>query len=79
MTFRFRNFSIFLMVSDSKIFGIEKSIGIGFGKILVWEKVSVSVSKKFGIAKSICISFEKILVLEFFVFVFFLSILDPKC
>ena len=53
-------------VSVSKIFGIEKSIGIGFEKIwyrkkyrywfrkiLVSKKVSVSVSKIYGIEKSI--------------------------
>ena len=66
VTFRFRNFSVsklfhlFFMVSVSvsKIFGIEKSIGIGFEKnwyrkkyrirfrkILVSKKVSVSVSE----------------------------------
>ena len=71
----FETFPFFLMVSVSvsKIFGIEKSIGIGFEKIwyrkkyryrfrkkLVSKKVSVSVSKKFGIKKSIGIGFEKI-------------------
>ena len=65
------------MVSVSEIFGIEKSIGIGFEKklvsekvsvsvsiFLVSEKVSVSVSKFFGIEKSIGIGFEKKLVLK---------------
>ena len=64
-------------VSVSEIFGIEKSIGIGFEKnwyqkkyryrfrfFLVSEKVSVSVSKFFGIEKSIGIGFEKKLVLK---------------
>jgi len=70
----FKTFPIVLMVSVSvsKIFGIEKSIGIGFEKIwyrkkyryrfrkkLVSKKVSVSVSKNFGIEKSIGIGFEK--------------------
>ena len=43
VTFRFRNFSVsklfhFFMVSVSvsEIFGIEKSIGIGFEKIWYW-------------------------------------------
>ena len=49
-------------VSVSKKIGIEKSIGIGFEKILVSEKVSVLVSKKFGIEKSIGIGIGKILV-----------------
>ena len=52
-TSRFRNFSIFGVVSDSvsKIFGIKKSIGFGIVQNLVSEKVSDSVSKKFGIEK----------------------------
>ena len=45
-------------VSVSKKIGVEKSIGIGFEKILVSEKVSVLVSKNFGIEKSIGIGFE---------------------
>ena len=45
-------------VSVSKKIGIEKSIGIGFEKNLVSEKVSVLVSKKIGIGKSIGIGFE---------------------
>jgi len=70
----FETFPFFFMVSVlvSEIFGIEKSIGIGFEKnwyrkkyryrfrfFLVSEKVSVSVSKIFGIEKSIGIGFEK--------------------
>ena len=59
-------------VSVSENFGIEKSIGIGFGKIwyrkkyryrfrkfLVSKKVSVSVSENFGIEKSIGFGIEK--------------------
>ena len=61
MTFRFGNFSIFFMVSDSvsKTFCIEKSIGFGIEKIryqkkyriryrknLLSKKVSDSVSEK---------------------------------
>ena len=72
-TSRFRNFSIFLVVSDSvsKNFGIEKSIGFGIVKIwyrkkyriryrknLVSEKVSDSVSEKFGIGKKFRILFR---------------------
>ena len=66
-------FVLMVSVSVSKIFGIEKSIGIGFEKIwyrkkyryrfrkkLVSKKVSVSVSKNFGIKKSIGSGFEKI-------------------
>ena len=62
-------------VPVSEIFGIKKSIGIGFEKnwyrkkyryrfrkILVSKKVSVLVSKKFGIDKSIGIGFEKMLL-----------------
>ena len=49
-------------VSVSKKIGIEESIGIGFEKILVSEKVSVLVSKKFGIEKSIGIGIGKKLV-----------------
>ena len=62
----FETFPFFLMVSVSvsEIFGIEKSIGIGFEKKLVSEKVSVSVSIFFGIEKSIGIGFEKNLVLK---------------
>ena len=69
-TFRFRNFLV------SKLFHVflwyryrfrkkmvsKRSIGIGFEKILVSEKVSVLVSKKFGIEKSIGIGIGKILV-----------------
>ena len=51
-------------VSVSEIFGIEKSIGIGFEKNWYRKKVSVSVSKFFGIEKSIGIGFEKKLVLK---------------
>ena len=36
-------------VSVSKIFGIEKSIGIGFGKNLVSKKVLDSVSLRFWV------------------------------
>ena len=72
MTFRFRNFSIFLVVSDSisKNFGIEKSIGFSIVKIWYQKKyriqycqnlVSDSVSKKFGIRKSFGLSFVQIL------------------
>ena len=42
----------------------KRSIGIGFEKILVSEKVSVLVSKKIGIEKSIGIGIGKILVLK---------------
>ena len=49
-------------VSVSKKNGIEKSIGIGFEKILVSEKVSVLVSKNFCIEKSIGIGIGKELV-----------------
>ena len=47
--FRFRNLSMFFMVSVSvsKFFGIEKSIGIGFEIFLVLNKYE-SVSKQFG-------------------------------
>ena len=60
VTFRFRNFSKFFIVSVSvlKIFGIVKSIGIGFGKNLVSKKVSDSVSKKIGIGKKFRIRFR---------------------
>ena len=73
----FETFPFFLMVSVSvsEIFGIEKSIGIGFEifwyrkkyryrfrKFLVSKKVSVLVSKIFGIDKSIGIGFEKMLL-----------------
>jgi len=49
----FETFPFFLMVSVSvsKIFGIEKSIGIGFEKIWYRKKVSVSVSKHFVLRK----------------------------
>ena len=71
----FETFPMVLMVSvsDSKNFGIEKSIGIGFEKFwyrkkyryrfrknLVSKKVSVSVSEKIGIGKSIGFGIEKI-------------------
>ena len=49
-------------VSVSEIFGIEKSIGIGFENFWYRKKVSVLVSKKFGIEKSIGIGIGKILV-----------------
>ena len=49
-------------VSVLKKIGIEKSIGIGFHKFLVSEKVSVLVSEKFGIEKSIGIGIGKNLV-----------------
>ena len=70
----FETFPFFLMVSVSvsETFGIEKSIGIGFGKIWyrkkyryrfrkisVSKKVSVSVSEKNGIEKSIGFGIEK--------------------
>ena len=73
----FETFPFFLMVSVSvsKNFGIEKSIGIGFGKFwfqkkyryrfrkkLVSKKVSDSVSKNSGIEKSIGIGIGKHLV-----------------
>ena len=45
-------------VSVSKIFGFDKSIGIGFGKNLVSKKVSDSVSKKIGIGKKFRIRFR---------------------
>ena len=56
----FKTFPFFLMVSVSvsEIFGIEKSIGIGFEKNWYRKKVSVSVSIFFGIGKSIGIGFE---------------------
>jgi len=57
-------------VSVSKIFGIEKSIGIGFEFFLVSIKVSESVSEKIGINKSI--SFEKIWYKIFFLASFYL-------
>ena len=47
-----------VLLSDSKKI-IKKSIGIGFEKNLVSEKVLVSVSKIFGIEKSIGFGFEK--------------------
>ena len=62
--FGFKTFLCFLMVSVSKFFGIDKSIGIGFvffwyrkkyryrfRKNLVSKKVSVSVSKIFVLKK----------------------------
>ena len=65
------------MVSVSKKFGIEKSIGIGFEKfwyrkkywyrfrkILVSKKVSVLVSKKIGIGKKYRYRYRKKLVSE---------------
>ena len=61
-----------VLVLVSTVFGIEKSIGMGFGKFwfqkkyryrfqkkLVSKKVLVSVSKKIGIKKSIGIGFAK--------------------
>ena len=71
-TFRFRNFlvsklfHVFFMVSVSvsKKMVSKRSIGIGFEKNLVSEKVSVLVSKKIGIEKSIGIGIGKILVLK---------------
>ena len=57
---RFRNFSIFLVVSDSvskkvsdsvlKISGIGKSIGFGIERIRYRKKVSDSVSFRFGVS-----------------------------
>ena len=70
VTFRFRNFSVsklfhlFFMVSVSKFFGIEKSIGIGF--------------ENFWYRKKYRYRFRKKLVLEFLFFGLFLSILDSK-
>ena len=62
----FELFQFFWMVSVSKNFGFEKSIGIGFEKFwfrkkyryrfrkfLVSEKVSLSVSEKIGIGKKV--------------------------
>ena len=46
------------MVSVSKFFGINKSIGIGFETCLCFLIVSVLVSKNFGIDKSIGIGFD---------------------
>ena len=58
--YRFRKILVSkkVSVSVSKIFGIDKSIGIGFGKKLVSKKVSDSVSKKFGIGKKFRIRFR---------------------
>ena len=44
----------------SKSFGIDKSIGIGFGKNLVSKKVLDSVSKKLVSEKSFGFGFEQI-------------------
>ena len=51
--YRFRKFLVSkkVSVSVSENFGIEKSIGIGFGKFWYLKKVSDSVSKNFGIGK----------------------------
>ena len=46
-------------VSVSKKIGIEKSIGIGIGKILVLKKYRYWYRKKIGIEKSIGIGIEK--------------------
>ena len=58
--YRFRKNLVSKKVSVSvlKIFGIDKSIGIGFGKKLVSKKVSDSVSKKIGIGKKFRIRFR---------------------
>ena len=61
--FRFRNFSIFLVVSDSvsKKIWRKKKYRIWYRKNLVSEKVSDSVSEKFGIGKKFGFSFVQIL------------------
>ena len=50
VTFRFRNFSIFLVVSDSvsKKLSIEKSIGFGIGKIWYRKKFRIRFRSDFG-------------------------------
>ena len=76
VTYRYREFSHFLVVSEpvSEKFGTgkryryryrknlvpEKSIGTGIGKIWYRKKVSVPVSEKFGTGKSLGIGIGKI-------------------
>ena len=81
----FKTFPIVLMVSVSKFFGIEKSIGIGFEnfwyqkkyrirfrKILVSKKVLVSVSEKIWYRKKYRIRYRK-KVLDSVLFWFWVS------
>ncbi len=62
-TSRFRNFLIFLMVSVSVLenFGIEKSIGIGFGKNWYRKKYRYRF-RKFLVSKKVSVSKNLILV-----------------
>ena len=62
--YRFRFFLVSkkVSVSVSKKFGIEKSIGIGIGKILVSKKVSVLVSEKNWYRKKYRYRYQKKLV-----------------
>ena len=50
MTYRYREFFIFLVVSEK--IGTGKSLGTGIGKIWYRKKVSEPVSEKFGTEKS---------------------------
>ena len=53
VTYRYREFFIFLVVSEpvSEQIGTGKSLGTGIGKIWYREKVSEPVSEKFGAGK----------------------------
>ena len=55
VTYRYRDFLIFLVVSEpvSEKFGTGKSLGTGIGKIWYRKKVSEPVSEIFGTVKSI--------------------------